>query len=185
MSTTAQINQAELQTLYGASDEAKAVLDHFANRERNQSTSTVRRLLVTLKNDGVAMSRGQLVRVLKELDELGCGDFKAGRKGHESRFLWNVSSRSVGQVAAGEDGDIDEVSAEAEEMDDDDDELDDEIIEHVYQLRPGLSVRLNLPADLSTREADRLAAFIKTLPFSPAPSLGAALPAEDFTDWEK
>jgi hypothetical protein len=185
MPVLAQISGSQLRKLYGAGDEAKAVLDHFSKRERNQKTSTVRRLLVNLANDGVAMSRGQLVYVFKELEKLGCGDFKAGRKGHESRFLWNVSSKSVGQVAAGEDAEIEEVSAEAEEIDDADDDLDDDIIEHCYQLRPGLSVRLNLPADFSRREADRLAAFIKTLPFAPELPPLAMLPTEDFSDWEK
>jgi hypothetical protein len=41
----------------------------------------------------------------------------------------------------------------------------DGLIEYPFPVRPGLRARLNLPEDLTPAEADRVAAFIKTLAF--------------------
>jgi hypothetical protein len=38
--------------------------------------------------------------------------------------------------------------------------------DHRYILRPNLAVRIRLPLDLSAHEAQRLAAYINTLPFN-------------------
>jgi hypothetical protein len=43
---------------------------------------------------------------------------------------------------------------------------DDELIEHTFVLRPDIVVSLELPSDLRTGEAVRLAAFIQALPFA-------------------
>lgn len=37
-------------------------------------------------------------------------------------------------------------------------------LEHTFHLRPGLQIRLQLPADLTSREAERLSQFVKSLP---------------------
>jgi hypothetical protein len=70
----------------------------------------------------------------------------------------------VGKAYAGE---IDEIEPVDEE--DLEEEIysstDDETIEHEYTLRPDVKIALALPADLTRREAKRLADFINTLPF--------------------
>ncbi|MBD8531699.1 MULTISPECIES: hypothetical protein [unclassified Massilia] len=53
-----------------------------------------------------------------------------------------------------------------EDEEDEGEEYDDEEIEHSYVLRPAERVTLELPADLTPREAIRLAQFIRALPFS-------------------
>ncbi len=40
-------------------------------------------------------------------------------------------------------------------------------IGHRFVLRPDFQVQLELPQDLNQREANRLAEFIRTLPFEP------------------
>jgi hypothetical protein len=42
-----------------------------------------------------------VVRFLKELSEIGVGDFKYGRRGAKTRIVWKFSPRSVGDVARG------------------------------------------------------------------------------------
>ena len=101
-----EVDQKRLVRLYADDPAARALLDHFANRERNQNTSTVRRVTANLGEEESPLSRGDIIRVFKELESIGCGMFKAGRKGHESRFEWRVASKSVGQVAAGETSEI-------------------------------------------------------------------------------
>jgi hypothetical protein len=41
---------------------------------------------------------------------------------------------------------------------------EDATLHHSFHLRPGLQVTIDLPADLTDREADRLARFIQSLP---------------------
>jgi hypothetical protein len=43
--------------------------------------------------------------------------------------------------------------------------IEEGLISHRYQLRPQSAVTINLPADLTKTEAERLAAFIQSLPF--------------------
>jgi hypothetical protein len=175
------VNRKKLQDLYAKEPDVRAVLDHFANRERNQNTSTVGRLMVNVH----VLSRGQIVRVFKVLEELGCGEFIAGRKGYESRFGWRVSSKNVARVAAGEE---DEIEEDVPALVDDEDAINDELIDHRYHLRPNLVIDISLPADLSFNESKRLAMFIRTLPFagdSDSTSISVPpLPPEDFSDWE-
>ena len=157
---TDKINRLELQQVYGQSNAAKAMLDHFASRERNRRTTTIERLLSNLANDGTKLSRGDVIKVLQWLEKLGCGHFIAGRKGHPSRFEWSVGLVDVGRAAAGEVIEIE--PAPAEELAE---EPADDLLEHHFRLRKDLDVPLRLPADLSATEAARLAAFVQTLPF--------------------
>ncbi len=155
---TDKVNRTELQTFYNESASAKAMLDHFASRERNRGVTTIDRLLSNLSGDSSGLSRGDVIKVLQRLEKLGCGYFVAGRKGHPSRFVWSVGLVDVGRVAAGESVKIEPAPAnEAEPADD--------LLEHHFRLRKELDVPLRLPADLTTAEAARLAAFIQTLPF--------------------
>jgi hypothetical protein len=157
---TDKINRMELQEAYAQSNVVRAVMDHFASRERNRRTTTVERLLSNLANDGTKLSRGDVIRVLQGLEKLGCGQFIAGRKGHPSRFEWSVGLVDVGRAAAGE---VIEIQpAPVEELGD---EPADDLLEHHFRLRKDLDVPLRLPADLSATEAARLAAFVQTLPF--------------------
>lgn len=156
---TDKISVFELRQMYGGNSLAKAMMDHFASRERNRRTTTIDRLLSNLGNEGIALSRGDVIRVLQGLEKLGCGHFIAGRKGHPSRFEWSVGLVDVGRAAAGEAVEIEPVSLDESE------EPADDLLEHHFRLRKDLDVPFRLPADLSTAEATRLAAFIQTLPF--------------------
>ncbi len=156
---TDKISREDLQSLYDENPHAKAALDHFASRERNRHTTTLDRLLYSLSEDGSTMSRGDLIKILRRLEELDCGRLIAGRKGHPSRFVWAVGMVDVGRAAAGQSVKIE--PAPATEAD----EPQDDLLEHRFRLRKDLEVPLRLPADLSTTEASRLAAFIQSLPF--------------------
>lgn len=153
------VNTKALQSYYNENPTAKALFDHLASRERDRSTTTVDRLLSSLVGDGHQMSRGDVVRVLQRLEELGCGRFVPGRWGHPSRFEWEVGLTDVGRAAAGEAVKI-EAAPENEP-----DEPQDDLLEHHFRLRKDLDVPFKLPADLNQSEAARLAAFIQTLPF--------------------
>jgi hypothetical protein len=155
----AKVNLAELKKLYDESPSAKAILDHLASRERNRRSMPIDRLLRRL--DGEGLSRGDLIRVFRRLEEIHCGRFVAGRRGHQSRFKWDVGCVDVGRAAAGE-----TVKIEAAPSNEADEPADD-LQEHRFRLRPDLIVSMELPSDLTATEAARLAAFVRTLPFEP------------------
>jgi hypothetical protein len=155
-----EIDRKKLRSLYVGDKNAKAVLDYFSARERNRSITTVDRLLHKLIADGDDMSRGDVVGVLQRLDEVGCGRFIPGRKGHPSRFEWAVNLVDVGRAAAGESIETFEAASDS-----DPDDGQDVLLEHHFRLRKDLEVPFRLPADFTAAEAARLAAFIQTIPF--------------------
>jgi hypothetical protein len=154
------VNVKGLRELYKTDSEAKAMFDHLASRERDRRETTVDRLRWNLnQGGGDPISRGQIVRLFRQLEELGCGNFIPGRWGHESRFRWSVGLADVGRAASGQSVRMEPPSTA---------ELDapNDLLDHRFHLRKDLDVALKLPSDLTSTEAARLAAFIQTLPFS-------------------
>lgn len=155
-----KVNLGKLRALYNRKKAAQALLDHFARRKNALKQTSVDRLLAVLRNEEADVSRAEVIDVLKELEAIGGGAFRVGRRGWPSRFEWKVDLVSVGQAAAGERKEVEVISEDAAE-----EEPEDMAFVHYYQLRPGFQVKLDLPRDLTGREAGRLAEFIKTLPF--------------------
>ena len=102
-----------------------------------------------------------MIWVFRKLESFGCGSFKVGRKGHQSRFEWDVKMVGVGQAAAGETEQVEEVSPEEAG----EENRGNSLFKHTFRLRPDQSVTVELPADLTSQEAARMARFIETLPF--------------------
>lgn len=156
-----------LKTLYRDDASAKAILDYFSTRKKAMRVSSVERIGYKSK-----VAYAEVVRVFKELAAAGCGQFLNGRKGHKSRMEWEYSLVSLGLVAKGEAAipELIDLSSLDEEEDDlatvvADDDAEDGTLSHVFQLRQDMSLHFSLPADLTAREAERLAAFIRSLPF--------------------
>jgi hypothetical protein len=162
-----QIPAKKLTELYKKSPAARSMLDEFARRERNKSETKVDNLL-HLRVESRPITRGEIIEVFQELEQIGCGDFIVGRKGHRSRFRWGVALTTVARAAAGEDLQIENLSEEDLAQDADIPEGDSET--HSYRLRRNLKVEFELPLDLTHAEAARLADFIRTLPFEAKPN---------------
>lgn len=163
------LNLKALKALYSSDSAAKAVLDEFASRQRNQQITKLEQLLFRLNNSGVGVAKSDVITVLRKLDEYGCGDFRTGRKGHPTRFEWKYDLVSVGKAAAGGTQAVEEIQPTADQDNGEDEvpakAVPEGALQHTFQLRPGWQVELALPSDLSAREAGRLSEFIKTLPF--------------------
>lgn len=145
----------DLRALYKTSAPAAKILDHFASRVRDRKAVEVDRLMTILPE----ITRADIIDVFRKLEGLGFGQFVVGRRGASSRFVRKVSLPSLGKAAAGQDS----VIPIAEDSDDADDEPI--TIHHEYRLRPTFAAHIELPADLTVKEAERLAGFIRTLPF--------------------
>jgi len=155
-----RVDVSKLKWLYSNNSTARAFLDHAASRQKNSTETSVDRALAVLIQEGHDLSRGQIIEMFRELEAAGCGEFLTGRRGWPSRFAWKVGLVSIGKAAAGEIQEIEEIPAgtptEEETL---------QMIPHVYQLRQDLKVTLELPADMTQREAIRLSEFVRSLPF--------------------
>lgn len=149
-----------LRELYRTDNAARHVFDHFASRERNWRSTSVDTIQSNVNSNSAEVSRGEVISVFRQLEEAGCGTFKTGRKGWPSRFEWDVQMVSVGQAAAGETDDVQDMT------DEDNGEQTDALLRHPFRLRPNLSISIELPSDFTDAEASRLADFVKTLPFT-------------------
>jgi hypothetical protein len=163
------INLKRLRNLYSINPTAKAVLDEFASRQRNQQTTKLDQLLLRLSNAGVSVGKTDVVKVLRYMSIWEFGTFWIGRKGHPTRFEWKYDLVSVGKAAAGGTQSLEEIPRTADQDNGDDEvaakRIPEGAIQHTFQLRPNWQVELTLPTDLSAKEAGRLSDFIKTLPF--------------------
>lgn len=75
-----------------------------------------------------------IVMLMRDLDELGVGEFKFGRRGGKTRLIWNYSPASVGEVACGKKAELDPYPDAAARRGDEvatmtfDDDSDDEAV---------------------------------------------------------
>ncbi len=126
----------------------------------DEPASGPRDLDVLLAIEATGLGRSRVLHLFRDLESIGCGRLVVGRRGHRSRFrpgphdLGRVARRALAGAPAADRG--------------------SSLITHSYRLRPDQSVELSLPRDLTAAEADRLASFVRTLPFSGAPEAPAS-----------
>lgn len=146
----------QLRALRDADPTAKALFDWFSTRLKGARTTKAR---VAAERTGCDYA--DIISLFRRLDELGVGRFLVGRKGQESRMEWSYDVHTLVLLSNGE---IDLAEAVAEDAPEFDEEEAGNV-RHRYALRPNYEIELALPADLRPREADRLANWIRTLPF--------------------
>jgi hypothetical protein len=153
----------ELKELYASNPVAKALFDWFATRQKDARETPVDRSAWMTERE-----RSEIRELFQHLEGLGLGRFIVGRKGHKSRMAWEFSIRSIARAAQGAREPIADIDPEmVEEWIDDEssDEAEDGLLGHEFQLRAGLKVSIKLPEDFTSKEAERLAAFVKSIPF--------------------
>lgn len=154
-----------LKRLYANSAVAKAAMDYFASRQYNSGSTKVDRLERTLAQAEYEFPRRDVIGFLRQLEGLGCGTFVIGRRGQPSRFEWGVQMISVAKASKGEEQAIKRLDPVEVPREEDEEDVPAGTLRHPYRLRPELTISLDLPSDLTMKEAARLAEFIKTLPF--------------------
>jgi len=154
-----------LQDFYQNDLTAKPLLDYFANRHRSASVTTVDRIQKELGggDNGSGISRNQIVQVFRELENLGCGTFRVGRRGFQSRFDWKVPMVKVGRMAAAADNAVETKKRAIPNVGATDGDAP-ALEEHSFKLRRNIAVSIELPIDITAGEAERLAGFIKLIP---------------------
>lgn len=154
-----------LRNMYKADASFERLVDWFSERQKNSVEMPVR-----VAGWRTGLSEGEVKRVFQALAEVGCGRYIKGSRGYENRMRWEKSIIGIAAAAKGEAKNIEDVPiAIADALENEEDqvvEIPDGFIEHNFNLRPGVSISIALPTDLTSREAERMASFIQTLPFS-------------------
>lgn len=150
-----------LEKSYQENEALRAICDHMSNRSKNQNETALHRIVYYLEQEGYDFTRSDVIAAFRLLENSECGKYVEGRHGWKSRFVWSVKSKLVAGAAQG----TETTAALIAEDQQEDEFTDDGMIEHSYILRPDLTVSIELPADLSRIEAQRLSRFIDSLSF--------------------
>lgn len=137
-------------------------------------TKGTSRVVTVEEVEGVILTnqRSDAVRLLKLLALREWGAFFYGRKKHKSRFEclwqlqyvhWLITRAETIQPAA---SDLARPARVPELVVAGAPESSITMIEHMFHLRPNLTIKLNLPADMAPSEAARVSTFVQSLPFS-------------------
>ena len=148
----------ELQDLYESNQAARSLLDYYAERERSSKKTSVDRAEFVTGEDYY-----DLVAVFKKLESIGVGKFLVGRKGHESRMVWDYDVVSIGQAAQSKEDELEPVPKDAEENDGREDEV--KMKDHEFYLRPDLKLSLTLPDNFTVEDANKMKAWIDFIIF--------------------
>lgn len=157
----------KLRALYQSDENARHLLDHFAKRQ-NKANFTTAEAVETVSG----AFRGDAVDLLKRLSDFGLGTYYIGRRGAQTRIEWDYDIREVGKAAQGQvksltadnvddESDFSEVGTEELATED---FADVEFWDHSFPLRSNFRLMLRLPADLTLREAERIGAWVRSLP---------------------
>ncbi|WP_157646567.1 hypothetical protein [Burkholderia ubonensis] len=161
-----EIDVKAVQELMELSEVAREFLESLAIRAHNRRVTTV---------DFVARKfrahRRDIVELFKAMADAGLGEFILGRRQSPTRFVWMSRMIDVGKAAIGETDEIEILGPdELEDFDEEDIRIEDDedfidCYEHPFKLRKGFEpIVLSLPTDLTSQEAERIAAFVKSLP---------------------
>jgi len=158
-----------IRELYKEDETSRSFFDWAASRVNDSAETSLDRMTQKL-----GLGRADVVSLAKQLEDAQCGRFIVGRKGAKSRVKWFYSLRSLGHAAKGDINDLEDIDPEiVDEAADQSTVVLEELsehaggdgIEHRFKLRLDTTVVFKLPGDLTKKEAERLAAFIQSLPF--------------------
>lgn len=149
----------DLRLAYETDLVVHAICEVLTSYQRGIYQIMTHRMMMHLKAEGHAYTRSQVIAAFRKLEVVGIGRYVEGRRGWKSRFELLDRVTAIVQLLSAENiEDIDFDLLEIEE-----DESLDENVSHSFVLRAGLKVSFDLPADLTQREADRLAQFVGCL----------------------
>ena len=121
----------------------------------------------TIKSAANAVGREykEVMEAFKRLEKISVGGIVPGRHGYPTRFIW---FRSYLPLQAALKIERDKRASEETEDVGSENALSTasvDMLQHPYMLRRDMPVEFELPADFTAKEAERLANWIRTLPF--------------------
>lgn len=159
----------KISRFFSKNELARLLLEKYQKDEIREVT--LKQVEDLVAQEHLSEERSDIIKTVREMERLQLIDFIVGRRGKVSRILWKIESKAN---MAHEEPEVNstlpavqtpvalpvypiEVPIQALQP--------SNLLNHTFHLRSDLSVSLSLPKDLTEHEADRVAAFIKTLPF--------------------
>ena len=128
------------------------LFESFAGHATTPRQTTVEKLQSKLK-----LSRRETAELVNGIVEAGIGTRIVGRRDAKSRIVWKFTLQSIEKAARGESDVLQEIGNKRPSG--------QQYVDYSYQLHEDEDpLVLPLPRDLTQREADRLALFIRSLP---------------------
>ncbi len=163
--------KGDLMRIYQDSEGFRSLIAVLSRYERNRSVIPLRTIVDKFPDDGRPSSahRKAAQLALRELENLEFGRLVIGRRGAETRFEWSVQMQDVlgelDQCAESRQPQSLQASpAESGSFQVAREEVKGSVV-HRFYLRKDFPVEMSLPVDLRAAEAERLANFVRTLPF--------------------
>jgi len=135
----------------------------LASRQKNRSVTPLDKVLESAELTSLgseSQRRRAALEFFRQLASAGAGELRIGRRGKATRFIWKAPLLEVARLASPDGGPEREegpnlvTQAPEESL----------LVTHTYLLRKNLTLKFQLPIDLTASEAERLAAMIRTLP---------------------
>jgi hypothetical protein len=111
---------------------------------------------------GRRFNANHLRGALRAGESAGHGSLIVGRRGYPTRFAWSKVPAAVVKTASAKPAAASKASAKAKAPPT---ASNADTVSHSLVLRPGVTTLIELPADLTAREAVRLAHWVQALPF--------------------
>ena len=126
-------------------------------REPNGNETTLEDTRIRTKSEGI--------QLLRALGDIGCGEFIVGRRKMKTRFEWGRQGAiPVAKAFLGESVEITREDDEGTEFNQTG-STNPNSYKHHFLLRPDLTIEVTLPLDITKEEANRLADFVRSIPF--------------------
>lgn len=150
----------QLKAVYQEDPVVRAILDVMKTYVRGIYSIKTHMMERHLEAEGHEFRRPQIIGAFRKLEQVGIGKYVEGRRGWRSRFELEDRVTVIGKLLRQDQvGDIDLEALELEAEED----FPEETLTHSFQLRSGFKVLVELPTDLTQREADRLSQFFGCL----------------------
>ena len=108
---------------------------------------------------GRRFNANHLRGALRAGEAAGHGSLIVGRRGYPTRFAWSKVPAPVVKAASAKPAAANKADTKAKTA------PSANTVSHSLNLRPGVAIQISLPADLTAREAVRLAHWVQALPF--------------------
>ena len=131
----------------------RSIGEHVQRLYRDQWELSVDGLLKSLRDEKFAIERHEVVAAFQHFAKTSLGSFVVGRRGRPSRMQWRTLPKNLTFGNGSSDNDT-LVPSMAE------------MLEYPLVLRPGITAKLVLPADLSVAESARIAEYVQRLPLA-------------------
>ena len=140
----------------------KRIISKIVKNYEEITVTEIQKLVTSVENN---FTRWNIISALKKLQKLGFLYFISGRKGKQSRIVWNVSTRKLNFAIKN-----DTIGGELEIISN---KYNTQVVKvekekgtthkHSFQLRPDFKINIFLPKNIQKEEITRFSTFITTL----------------------